>query len=165
LPMPLPKHTPVASRSSSLVAFQAASFRAMSLAATAYCVKVDIRLWSEAVSQSAALHWPSSCPAGTMPATVLVSSCHLACGCRDATLTIPQSPASNRVQVRRMPTPRGVTAPSPVTTTRRMAMARAISYRNRWSGKKLWSRNFGELDLSLVRSQDARRLAVSCTEM
>ncbi len=118
--MPLPRHTPVASLPSSLAESHPESLRAISLAAMAYWVKADMRRCSAVVSQSAAFHWPLALPRGTTPATVLVNSCHRTRGSREATLVMPDSPARSRDQVRRTPTPRGVMAPRPVTTTRRM---------------------------------------------
>lgn len=123
--MPLPRQTPVASRSAGEVGFQPASRRAISAAATAYWANVDMRRWSAGVSsQSAAFQ--TSCEAvaveavGTRPAMGLPSSRHLAWGSRWETLTMPESPATRRRHVGRTPTPSGVMAPRPVATTRRI---------------------------------------------
>lgn len=136
--MPLPRHTPVASSCSCLLGSHPASWRASEAAAMAYCVNVEVLRCSVAVNQSLACHRPSRpSPLGTTPATVLGRSRHCRCGSECATLTIPVSPARRRDQVRRTPTPKGVTAPRPVTTTRRITLPwpsqSLVDYRERES--------------------------------
>lgn len=124
--MPLPKHTPVASRSARFVGVQPASCRASCVAAIAYCVYFAIRLawpWS---NHSPASHPPSFLlPNGTIPATWDGRSVYAVAeseegGGSDEVLTIPEWLCNSRDQVSLMPTPKGVMAPKPVTTTRLM---------------------------------------------
>lgn len=130
LPIPLPKHTPVFSFSSGDFGFHPASWNAISVAAIAYCVNLANRRSSPLSSQSEACHLPSSrLPTGTMPATWLGSSRHRDEGSRFEVLTMPHSLARSRLQVRRIPTPRGVMAPRPVTTTRRIVWPCQLSTR------------------------------------
>ncbi|OLL26321.1 hypothetical protein NEOLI_000398 [Neolecta irregularis DAH-3] len=63
-------------------------------------------------------HPPSSYfPSGITPPIVLDNSRYLSSPFRPIKETIPHSPLISRVQVFETPTPRGVTSPSPVTTT------------------------------------------------
>jgi hypothetical protein len=119
--MPLPKQTPVVSLSSCVCGRQPASTSAISVAATAYWVNFAMRRSPPFSTQSEACHLPSALlPGGTSPATVLGNSRHRGAGSRFVTLTMPLALARRRFQVCRMPTPRGVMAPMPVTTTRRI---------------------------------------------
>jgi hypothetical protein len=83
-------------------------------------VKVDIRLNSGVLNQSSGRHIPWPSPVGTTAATVLLSSLHFWRGSKADVLVMPELPARSLDQVRLMPTPSGVMAPRPVTTTRRI---------------------------------------------
>src|SRR5487761_1821039 len=114
-PMPEPIITPVRSRSTGSVGFQSASSTACCAAASAKTINSSILRCSFGGTQSSALNEPDDVsPRGTWPAIFAgkseTSKLWIA--------RIPDCPSSNRFQTVSVPTPRGVTTPHPVTTTR-----------------------------------------------
>ena len=114
-PVPDPINTPVRSWSSSLSATQPESTTACLAAAIAQTMNRSILRRSLLETQSSSLKLPSAVsPSGRMPAILQGRS-----ETSNALIgDMPESPARSRFHIWSTPTPRGVTAPRPVTTMR-----------------------------------------------
>src|SRR5215469_5768793 len=116
-PIPEPIITPVRSRSTASVGFQPESSTACAAAASAKTMNSSILRCSLGGTHSSALNEPDVVsPRGTWPA--------IFAGRSDTSkfwiARIPDWPSSRRFQTVPVPTPKGVTTPQPVTTTRLM---------------------------------------------
>ena len=77
--------------------------------------------------------------------------------CSDGRRTIPQPPASRRLQLASTPTPSGVTRPIPVTTTRRgVAMSARFNFNACWGCKQV---EYGHINSHSTQTHERFRVS------